>query len=352
MDCRETRERLSDFRDGSLSGTAAEELSRHLGECPGCAEIARSLDAVREGLRSLPPVPAPPELLSRIREAVAAEGGSAPVHDAPARSVLSRLKVPLRTAAAVLLVASAYRYWAGSPTAKIDRTAAPALPPAEIASPVPAPEAPVPPAVSPPPVQVARATPPPAWTPRAAAPPPPERARESADHDAERSVSTLPEDTPDPKVRAYSLSDLPSSPVLNASTRFRRIQPSYTTEESPSAETTEPSTEAARTARLRPPFPYGRDVSLETAPEDREEAAERIREAARRLGGTVEGTDRVASEGTVAVRVLLPERTAQAFIDELGQIGSIPPGGMPARSVLPAGPTPGTIAYTVRLRTR
>jgi hypothetical protein len=93
-------------------------------------------------------------------------------------------------------------------------------------------------------------------------------------------------------------------------------------------------------------------VSLETDPEDREEAAERIRETARRLGGTVEGTDRVASEGTVAVRVLLPERTAQAFIDEIGRIGTIPPGGMPTRSVLPAGPAPGTIAYTVRLRTR
>jgi hypothetical protein len=93
-------------------------------------------------------------------------------------------------------------------------------------------------------------------------------------------------------------------------------------------------------------------VSLETAPEEREEAAERIRETARRLGGTVEGTDRVASEGTVAVRVLLPERTAQAFIEELGRIGRVPPGGLPERSVLPAGPAPGTIAYTVRLRTR
>lgn len=368
MDCSKTRERLSDFLDGSLSGTVGKEISRHLGECPGCAEVARSLDAVREGLRNLPPVPAPPELLGRIREAVAAEGGAAggsaggtaattptSPDSAPGRrtrTVFSRLKVPLQTAAAVLLVASAYRYWAESPTATIDRTAATALPPAEIASPVPAPEAPAPPAVSPAPVQVARETRLPAVTPRAAAPPPTERANESVDHDEERSISSLPEDTPDPKVRVYSLSDLPSSPVLRASTRFRRIQPAQAPEESPSAEATEPSTEAARTARLRPPFPYGRDVSLETDPEDREEAAERIRETARRLGGTVEGTDRVASEGTVAVRVLLPERTAQAFIDELGRIGAIPPGGMPTRSVLPAGPTPGTIAYTVRLRTR
>ncbi len=356
MDCRETRERLSDFQDGSLSGPAEDEISRHLGECPGCAEVARSLDTVREGLRRLPPIPAPPELPGRIREAVAAESGrgggpatgpvGAPAPGAHARSVFSRLKAPLQTAAAVLLIAAAYRYWAESPTATIDRTAAPPRPPAGIASPAPAPEDHAPPAVSPAPVQVARATP------RAAAPPLPGKAGDSGGRDEERSISTLPEDTPDPKVRVYSLSDLPASPVLRASTRFRRIQPAGPPEETPSAEAPEPSTGAARTARLRPPFPYGRDLSLETAPEEREEAAERIRETARRLGGTVEGTDRVASEGTVAVRVLLPERTAQAFIEELGRIGRIPPGGLPERSVLPAGPAPGTIAYTVRLRTR
>ena len=73
MDCRETRERLSDYRDGSLSETVADGISRHLRECAGCAEVARSLDAVREGLRNLPPVPAPPELLGRIREAIASK---------------------------------------------------------------------------------------------------------------------------------------------------------------------------------------------------------------------------------------------------------------------------------------
>ena len=91
---------------------------------------------------------------------------------------------------------------------------------------------------------------------------------------------------------------------------------------------------------------------MEVAQEDREEAAERIALAARRLGGIVEGTDRAVSDGTVAVRVLLPERTAQAFLDELSRNGKIPPEGMPARSILPAGPTPGTVAYTVHLHAR
>ncbi|MBE0603305.1 MAG: zf-HC2 domain-containing protein, partial [Deltaproteobacteria bacterium] len=116
MDCKETLERLSDYRDGSLSGTVADGISRHLGECAGCAEVQRSLDAVRKGLLDLPPVPAPPELLGRIREAIASEGGAAsssaggPAADTPARSVFSRLKVPLETAAAVLLLSSAYWY--------------------------------------------------------------------------------------------------------------------------------------------------------------------------------------------------------------------------------------------------
>jgi len=342
MDCKETLERLSDYRDGSLPGTVADAISRHLGECAGCAEVQRSLDAVRKGLLDLPPVPAPPELLGRIREAIAAA-------EPPARSALSRLKVPIETAAAVLLLASAYWYWAGSPPATTARPAGPVAPPVEIASPAPTP------AVPPPPVQVARATPQ-----TVTATPLPDRAVKPVDRGEERSIASLPEDTPDPKIRVYSLADLPASPVLRASTRFNRILPASQADapaESRSGGTGEtpepdPSAAAAQTARLRPPFPYGRDVSLETAPEDREEAAERIRETAHRLGGTVEGTDRVVPEGTVAVRVLLPERTAQAFIDELGRIGKIPPEGMPARSVLPAGPAPGTIAYTVRLRAR
>ncbi len=356
MDCRETLERLSDFRDGSLCETAMKGVSLHIGKCKDCAEVARSLDAVRDGLRGLPPVSAPPELFERIREAVALEGaqastGDGPAADAPARSAFSRLKAPLETAAAVLLLASAYWYWTGTsaPVTAI-RPSQQAAPPAEVAS--AAPVAAVPPA----PVRVARTSPR-----TVPAPAPALRAAEPENRNGERSIATLPEGTPDPKVRAYSLADLPASPVLRASTRFSRVLPvdraDAPAEESRAAGAgeapqAEPSGSAAQASRLRPPVPYGRDVSLEVAPEDREEAAERIRETARRLGGSVEGTDRVASEGTVAVRVLLQERTSQAFLDELGQIGRIPPEGMPARSVFPAGPTPGTVAYSVRLRAR
>jgi anti-sigma factor RsiW len=364
MDCRGIQEKLSDFRDGSLPGNTAKEVSLHLETCAECAEIARSLDAVREGLRRLPPAPAPPELLERIREAAARESIASPSGNgpaAPARSLFSRLKTPLEAAAAILLVVSAYWLWPGAhtpstvpaPTASLATAPGPAAdssPPAEIPprpAATPAAASPGPPAA---PVRVARTE-----------APPPLRTAEPATRNEERSIATLPENTPDPKVRNYSLADLPTSPVLRASTRFGRIQPvsgeSFPAEENRSAAIgggpqDEPHGEAAQAARLRPPVPYGRDVTLETAPEDREEAAERIRETARRLGGAVEGTDRVASEGTVAVRVLLPERTAQRFLDELSRIGRIPPEGMPARSVFPAGPDPGTIAYTVRLRAR
>jgi hypothetical protein len=90
---------------------------------------------------------------------------------------------------------------------------------------------------------------------------------------------------------------------------------------------------------------------VEVAPEEREETTERITRAAQRLGGVVEEVDRVGPEGTVAIRVLLPERTAPTFIDELWRKGKLSPEGMSPRSIIPAGPEPGTIAYTVRLHT-
>ncbi len=345
MDCRDARESLSDFRDGSLTETASREISIHLVECDECSEVDRSLQAVRERLRNLPPVSAPPELLARIRETVAREGGpSSPSTgdlpaEPPARTVFSRLKVPLEAAAAVLLCASTYWYWAGSRPATVP---VPAPAPVEIASSASPPASP--PAATPAPVRIARAAPRPA-----AAPSP--RDRNEADRESPgRSIATLPEDTPDPKIRVWSLSDLPAAPVLRASTRFGRVVPVPPPAGDAASPQTEPILSVAQSSRLNPPIPYGRDVSLNVEDEEREEAGERIGETARRLGGSVEGTDRVVPDGTVAVRVLLPERTAPAFLDELERIGKIPPEGRPQRSVLPAGPAPGTVAYTVRLR--
>ncbi|MEW6719881.1 MAG: zf-HC2 domain-containing protein [Thermodesulfobacteriota bacterium] len=339
MDCREVRECLSDYRDGSLPETVGDGISHHLLECAGCAEVDRSLGTVREQLRKLPPVPAPPELFGRIRDAVAGESR-------PVRSAFSRWMVPLEAAAALLLFASVYWYWSGSAP-----VTAPGTPPApaEIASaaltespsPSPARDVPQSPAITPAPPRIARTAP------RAvAAIPPTEPERERG------SISTLPEDTPDPKERVYTIADLPAVPVLRASTNFRRIAPVVPRETEAETETRTAANGASNPSRIHTPFPYGRTVSLEVAQEEREDAGNRIGETALRLGGTVEGTDRVVPDGIVAVRVLLPERTARTFIEELARIGEIPPDGMPKRSVLPAGPAPGTVAYSVRLRAK
>ena len=121
MECREALERLSDLQDGGVDAVTGKAVSLHLRECGECAAAARSLAAVRETLRSLPPTPAPPELLERVREAAAREGAGAAAGESgtssgsPAKSSRSRRWLPLEAAAAVLLVASwlvcALGYW-------------------------------------------------------------------------------------------------------------------------------------------------------------------------------------------------------------------------------------------------
>jgi hypothetical protein len=110
---------------------------------------------------------------------------------------------------------------------------------------------------------------------------------------------------------------------------------------------------AAPPSRLLRPLPYGREIVLDVAPEGREGAGDRIAAAARRLGGSVERVERDPSGAdVVAVRVLLPEPAAPAFLSELDRIGKVPPEGKPAEVDIPAGPTRGTVAYTVRIRVR
>ena len=373
MDCIEVRDRLSDFEDGSLPETSENEIRRHLLGCADCSAVARSLEAVREGLRRLPPMPAPPELLERINEAISremllsdttAQKGNA---DTKSRSTGYRWKFPLEAAAAIALFAAVGWYMAGSVPGKATRQAdlpAPSSVSAttETMALLPKPEPPsvaatadsaekisatqrakIP--VNQAPVQTAKASS------RAISEySPPAEPAARANQSEERSIATLPEGMSDPKIRVYSLADLPAAPVLRTSTRFARVKPyapATTTEAEPAHHA---NVAESRTTRLRPPVPYGMEISLEVVPEEREEMADRIARAAKRLGGMVEQVDRYAPEGTIAVRVLLPERTAQAFIDDLWRNGKLPPEGLPSRSILPAGPKPGIIAYTVHLQ--
>jgi hypothetical protein len=107
---------------------------------------------------------------------------------------------------------------------------------------------------------------------------------------------------------------------------------------------------AAPSSRMSLPLPYGKEIVLEVEPEGRWSAGERIADSARRMGGAVVRIERDPSGGSpVAVSVLLPEAASISFLSELKRIGKVPPEEEAAAEV-PAGPRPGTAAYTVRIR--
>jgi hypothetical protein len=110
---------------------------------------------------------------------------------------------------------------------------------------------------------------------------------------------------------------------------------------------------AAPPARLPGTLPYGREVVLDVTPEARGDAGDKVAAAARRLGGAVERIERDPSGvDVVAVRVLLPESAAPAFLSEMDRIGKMAPEGKAAEADTPPGPTRGTVAYAVRIRAR
>jgi anti-sigma factor (TIGR02949 family) len=355
MDCTQARNLLSEYQDGALGGADAAALAAHLRGCGECAGCADALLAVRELLRALPPDPAPTELLARVLAAVETEGQDAHARSAPGgtdatRPFLSRFRIPLEAAAALLLFASVYWYR--------QTPAPPALPPsAPIAQ---APETAPPAGVSP----------------------------EASSRTAIVSPSgiRLPRGNPKteregapvaPKPRTWTAADLPSVPTTRASTDSERIVP-ISPFPGPAAEPLRrgaPAFEgrqgaeseggadfllsrsfAAPPYRLLRPLPYGRDIVVDVEPESREGAEERIAGAALRLGGIFERIERdgeSAGEGAAGtIRVILPEAAAAGFLDELRRIGNVPKEGLPSATDLPAGPRPGTIAYAVRIRVR
>ncbi|MCL2103039.1 MAG: zf-HC2 domain-containing protein, partial [Syntrophorhabdaceae bacterium] len=326
MNCKEVRDRLSDFEDGSLPETSENEIRCHLQGCADCSDVARSLEMVREGLRQLPPVSAPPELLEKIRETISRETSlpdTAAIKDNAIVELRpgSRWKFPLGAAAAILLFASIGWHIAGGMPGKttkqeeLQAESIPALSETAVITPQsePTPVATLQDSAG---IQRTRAVPASQALAQTAQAPPRAASPESLsfarletreNQSEERSIATLPEDISDPQIRVYSLADLPASPVLRASTRFARIQPYAPEADSAPHETQMPESEAqdseSQTTRLRPPAPYGREISAEVASEKREEALDRIASTVKRLGGTVEEVDRDAPEGTITVRV-------------------------------------------------
>lgn len=338
MDCRDVQMRLSDLQDGTLVASVADAVSVHLRTCAECGEIARTLGAVRDNLRELPIVPAPVELLLRIREAVGAETAASPppVAAAARRARLAffdRLRVPLEAAAVVLLVGSVYWYQANGPAAFAPRATVDA-PRVTASSPASAPAA------------RTAAVPMRREQPTAAA-----RAVARQPRPQRESIATLPPGTPDPKVRVWSRADLPAAPALRTSTDAEPIVPGFPGGEmeagaARSTAAANPDLPAA-SSRVASLTPYGRQIDLSVKPEDRDGAEDRIGAIVRRLGGTVAGVQSIPG-GDAAVRVLLPERAAPEFLDGLHRLGTI---GAEAGTA-GDGEHPGALAYTVRVRAR
>jgi len=122
-------------------------------------------------------------------------------------------------------------------------------------------------------------------------------------------------------------------------------------------EAIEPKVFAAPPSRLLKPLPYGREVTIDVTPAEREGIEGKIVAEAERLGGGAHPGAPFRPESAQpplagAVRVHLPAEAAGAFLDALKTLGTISPEGMPAAVDLPAGPSPGVAAYTVRIRVR
>jgi hypothetical protein len=137
------------------------------------------------------------------------------------------------------------------------------------------------------------------------------------------------------------------------STDGERIEPAAAPGEKESAS---PRLLAAPPSRLLWPVPFGREVTIEVAAQNRPGLEERIAAAVVRLGGSVQDEPAKAgidSEGAGDnVRVLLPADSARPFLAELSKLGILPAEGMSGMAVLTAGPSPEVVAYTVRIRVR
>ncbi|MGE5663909.1 MAG: hypothetical protein ACM31I_06235 [Deltaproteobacteria bacterium] len=162
---------------------------------------------------------------------------------------------------------------------------------------------------------------------------------------------------PEVEHRVGGMHGVPAHPAAKARPASP-LPPAVTAARVSSAEEAiEPRVLAAPPSRMLRPLPFGREVTLEVASAERAGIEERVVAAAERLGGgahpgAAPAADSAQPVAPSAVRVHLPAASAGAFLDALKGLGTIPPEGMPAAVDLPAGPSPGIVAYTVRIRVR
>lgn len=353
MDCTRTEDLLSAYLDGDLPERERERVTEHIRQCHRCAGEERALRETISLLRNLPAESAPPGLIEGVRTRIGGERASAPLWK---RLFLpAHIKIPLEAAAVALIFLFVYGIQKEIPATKPLPSDPASVERGESAGRAEQKERTDTPGdrrkadtVRTRPVDVAEGRSGTAGS-----------AREPRE---ESSPVKEPETAPLPRREKSSRladSELPAVPATRVSTGGRSIEPASPRESRADEAPTRPIF-AAPPSRLMKPIPYGREVILEVAPDNRAGMEERIAVLATRLGGTVnrEGAQPAGAgaEETPAlsetVRLTLPGGSADAFLEELGRLGSIPAVGTVGRLGIPAGPTIDTVAYTVRIRVR
>jgi anti-sigma factor RsiW len=95
MTCGELEILLAEYLEGALDAAQSAAVEAHLGECPGCAELARDSRLALSFMERTAGVEAPPELLTRILNETASGRHGSLGRPGGLRSWLSRVASPL-----------------------------------------------------------------------------------------------------------------------------------------------------------------------------------------------------------------------------------------------------------------
>lgn len=355
MDCKRVKSLLSDYLDRSIADSDLAEVTAHLRGCCPCSAEADGLKGTIELLRTLPRLKAPPELMEKVQLGIGPERAGRPLWKKLFLPV--QFKIPLQAAAVVLLfliVAATQKEQL--PMRIFSRTA----PDREMA--LTAQAGKEKPGAGPTAAQTGKtrnsvpAAGNQALVSRGGGPSRKDAAGGTA-HPAAGSGVPQAHGTPSSSGALPEARDsLLTVPARRISTAGGGIGPAPVPEKDV-RDIVPPRLFAAPPSRLLRPVPYGREVTVEVPPEHREGLEERIAAAALRLGGTVarDPSRPVASgkEGSRdQVRVHVPSGSAEIFLAELSHLGTLPLEGMPGWADFPAAPSPGVVAYTVRIRVR
>jgi len=351
MECAGTWDRLSAYLDGDLPEKEREGIAQHLRQCARCAEEERALKETLSLLRNLPPGQAPPELLEGVRRRIGNEQEKTPLWKK--LFLPAHIKIPLEAAVVVLVFLLVYGVQKEMPPSN-------APPPSSsIGSGQPETVTGTPENRQ---KAVAPVRPPTGGSDRGIS-------RETGKEETRRRIAAaMPEEkkpaddfAPRPdKSTGPAKTELPSVPATRVSTGGGAIGTAFPGP-SQAEEDFGPRIFSRPESRLLRPSPYEKEVTIEVPPGDREGIADRIADAALRLGGTFRREITFVPGGFGAgetpplreiIRVVLPVDRAGGFLAELEKMGTVPPEETPGPVHLPAGPAPDTVAYTVRIRVR